>query len=126
MPKVKTGQITVPLTQLSLGVHGPFTSGLLPSDLTGYTIDFTNDASWPASGDVISILIEESNDSGQSWLVDSALTIAGGQWKTRQGANTNTFGMSVSLQNQGSTTRKLRFTANVLQVCKLGAVLSSV
>jgi len=121
----KTTQITIPLTALSAGAHGPFTSGLLPPALTGYELDFTNDATWPAAGDVIQVTVEQSNDNGQNWQFDASLTMGGGQWKTRQGVNTNTSGWSVSLDNQGSTTRKARISFNVLQACKLGVTLSS-
>ena len=122
----KTTQITIPPTQLSVGQHGPFTSGLLPSTLAGYQIDFTNDATWPASGDVITVTAEQSNDSGSTWAFDASITMAGGQWVTRQHQPTNTSGWSVQLDNQGSTTRKIRVRVNVLQACKLGATVSSV
>lgn len=122
----KTTQITVPPHLLSVGPLGPFTSGLLPSTLVGYQLDFTNTADWPAAGDVITATVEVSNDSGASWAFDASLTMAGGTWKTRQGADTNTTGWSVSLNNQGSATRKARISFNVLQACTLGVTLSSV
>lgn len=122
----KTTQITVPLTQLSVGSHGPFTSGLLPAALIGYQIDFTNDVTWPASGDVITVTTEVSNDSGSTWAFDASITMAGGNWVTRQGATTNTTGWSVSLDNQGSMTRKIRISFVNAQACKLGATISSV
>jgi len=122
----KQTQITLPLTSLSAGSRGPFTSGILPSTLTGYQIDFTNDATWPPSGDVITVTVEQSNDSGSIWAFDASITMSGGQWKTRQGVPTNTVGWSVSLDNKGSATRKVRISLNVLQACTLGATVSSV
>lgn len=122
----KQTQITIPSTTLALGAHGPFTSGLLPSTLTGYVIDFTNDATWPAAGDVITVTVEQSNDSGSIWAFDASITMSGGQWKTRQGVPVNTSEWSVQLDNLGSATRKVRVKINVLQVCTLGATVSSV
>lgn len=121
----KQTQITFPLTTLTKGLKGPFNSGLLPPALTGYAIDFANDSSWPATGDVVTITVDVSNDGGQSWQFDASLTLAGGQWTTRQGAPINTAGWSVSIDNAGSTTRKARISLNVLQPCTLGATLSS-
>jgi hypothetical protein len=118
-------QISFPLTALTVGVHGPFTSGLLPSSLAAYSVDLINDSSWPASGDVCAITVEQSNNSGNTWAFDGSITLTGGQWKTRQGVNSNTSGWIVQFDNQGSATRKVRVTLNVLQACKLGATLSS-
>lgn len=122
----KQTQISIPLTALTVGAHGPFTSAALPSTLAGYVIDFTNDATWPASGDVVAFTVEVSNDNGSTWQFDASLTLAGGQWLTRQKVATNTAGWSVSIPATGSTTRKARVSLNVLQACTLGAVLSSV
>lgn len=122
----KQSQTSFPLTALSVGSHGPFTSGLLPSTLAGYVIDLINDSSWPASGDVCTLTVEQSNDSGNSWAFDASVTLSGGQWKTKQGVPVNTSPWAVSLDNQGSITRRARISIDVLQACKLGATLSSV
>src|SRR5690348_13525375 len=100
---VKTQQITISLRAFPVGSQGPFTSGLLPADLTGYEFDFVNDATWPTNGqDVLTLTVEQSNDSGQSWEFDSQLTLAGIAWMNRQGQVIHTAGWSVSLDNQGS------------------------
>jgi hypothetical protein len=121
----KTTQVNFPLTALPVGAHGPFASGLLPSTLAGYVVDLINDSSWPASGDVCKISVEQSNDSGSTWAFDASITLAGGVWKTRAGVTVNTSPWSVQFNNAGSATRKVRVTVNVLQACKLGATLSS-
>ena len=123
----KVAQVSVPIRQFPVGQQGPFTTGLLPSALTGYQIDLQNDATWPASGDVVTLIIEQSNDSGQTWAFDASITVAGGQWfaDRQRTIPTNTFPWLVELDNQGSTTRKVRLTANFLQACRLGATLSS-
>jgi hypothetical protein len=122
----KATQITVPLTSLTVGQRGPFTSGLLPSNLTGYMLDLTNDATWPTSGDVLKISVEQSNDSGATWAFDASITLSAGPWRAKDGTVINTGVWSVGLQNQGSATRKIRVSMDVLQPCVLGAVVSSV
>lgn len=122
----KTTQIPVPISLLAVGQHGPFTSGTLPADLTGYVIDFTNDNTWPAAGDVCVVTVEQSNDNGNTWAFDASIEISGGAWKDRQGNVVHTAPWSVSIDNKGSTTRKVRATVDVQQACRLGAVVSSV
>lgn len=122
----KTTQITIPLTALSVGLHGPFSSGDLPSDLTGYAIDFQNDVTWPASGDVMTVQVDQSNDSGQTWDFVAAITPVGGQWVDRQGQPINTTYWNISLNNQGSMTRRVRVSLNVLQAFNLGIMVSSI
>lgn len=122
----KTTQINVPISNLAVGIRGPFTSGTLPADLTGYVIDFTNDNTWPASGEVCVVAIEQSNDNGNIWAFDASLSFSGGAWKDRQGNVVHTAPWSVSLDNKGSTTRRVRATVDVQQACRLGAVISSV
>ncbi len=121
----KTTQITIPLSSLPQGAFGPFASGGLPTTLVGYVIDFTNDVTWPASGDVISILIEVSTDNGVSWQFDASLTLSGGQWTNRQSQPINTASWNVTIPSS-ATTRRIRISGNVLQACKLGATVSSV
>jgi hypothetical protein len=122
----KQAQASFPLTPLAIGVHGPFTSGLLPSTLAGYVVDLLNDASWPADGDVCTITVEQSNDSGITWAFDASITLAGGLWKTKAGVPVNAAPWAVSINNSGSTTRKVRATVAAIQACTLGATLSSV
>lgn len=121
----KQSQVTIPLTSLTVGPKGPFTSGTLPSTLSGYIVDLTNDTSWPAAGDVLTIKVEVSNDNGQSWQFDASMTLAGGAWTDRQGVTVHSSPWQVSIANTGSTTRKVRVSLNVLQPCTLGATLSS-
>jgi len=122
----KQSQVSFPLTTLSAGsVVGPLTTEILPSTLAVYVVDLSNDESWPASGDVCTILVEQSNDSGNTWALDSSVTLAGGAWKTRAGATMNAIPLSVSFDNAGSATRELRLTVKVIQDCTLGATLSS-
>jgi len=122
----KTTQLTIPLRTLTPGLKGPFTSGTLPAALSGYQIDFQNDGTWPTNGnDVCTITVEQSNDSGQSWVFDASVTLSGQAWTTKQGTVVNTIGWSVSLDNQGSTGRQIRVSVNVLQTCTLGATVSS-
>lgn len=123
----KQSQVTIPLGPLSVGTFGPFTSPSLPSTLSGYVVDFTNDSSWPATGDVLKIQIDISNDNGGSWQFDASVTFAGGTWKTRDGLTTvNSTIWNVSINNTGSSTRKMRVTMTVMQACTLGATFSSV
>lgn len=122
----KITQITVPLGARTVGVHGPFTSGTLPTSLTGYDIVFTNDGTWPASGDVMTVTVELSTDNGATWpSIDAQITYSGGAWKTKAGVTVNSTDWTVSLSND-SPTRKARITFNFLQACNLGATLSSV
>lgn len=128
MPKAaKVTQITVPLTTLSVGIHGPFSSGDLPSTLVGYQVDLINDASWPTTGgDAVLLAVEQSNDGGQSWAFDASITLAAAAWADRHGAVVHTSTWDVQLDNQGATQRRVRITATVFQACKLGATVSSV
>ena len=120
----KTTQITIPLGPRSIGAAGPFTSATLPTTLLGYDLLFTNDSSWPASGDVVVITVDISADNGSSWQFDAQITYSGGPWKTKAGATVNTSDWVVQLQND-SPTRKVRITFNFLQACMLGVTLSS-
>lgn len=122
----KLSQFSFPLTALAVGEHGPFTTALLPQSIAGYVIDLLNDPSWPADGEVCKITVEQSNDSGQSWVFDASITLAGGLWKTRQGVVVNATPWSVQFDNAGSTTRKVRAALSVTQACRLGATLSSI
>ena len=129
MPKAsvtKVAQLSIPIRQLSVGVHGPFTTGFLPSDLIGYEVDFQNDASWPVSGPVLTVLVEQSNDGGP-FVGDATMAFSGGPWFTDRAKTipTNTSSWPVPLDNQGSATRQVQITVNVLQTCNLGATISS-
>jgi len=123
----KVTQITIPLTTLTVGTHGPFASGNLPSTLVGYQVDLINDATWPTSGgDAVQLVVEQSNDAGLTWAFDASITLTATAWTDRHGTVVNSSTWDVQLNNQGSTQRRVRVTANVSQVCKLGATVSSV
>lgn len=119
--------ITVPLTALTVKSYGPFVSGVLPSTLAGYSIEITNDASWPTNGkDAFTLVVEQSNDSGATWVFDASATFVALPFKDRQGAIINSATWWVSLANEGSTTRKVRISAKVLQACSLGFVVTDI
>lgn len=121
----KQTQITIPLTSLPAGPRGPFASGTLPAALSGYQVDFTNDASWPAAGDVLTVSVDVSPDNGQTWRFDASITLSGGHWKDQQGVAVNTAAWNVSVPGIGSSTRKMRVTLTVAQPCTLGATIST-
>jgi len=135
MPKqlAKIQQFTIPLTSWSVGVHGPVSSGNLPTSLNGYEIDLQNDATWPV-GDpanpktVCQFIIEASVDAGQTWSPDAQFNFGDQGWVTKEGGvitPTNTAVCEVSLPSDQVTTRRVRVTLNVLIACRLGAVVSS-
>lgn len=121
----KQSQVSIPLSLITAGEHGPFTSGFLPTDLAGYIVDLQNDVTWPLSGDVCTITVEQSNDAGNTWIFDASITLVGGLWKTLKGLTINTASWNVQFDNQGSATRKVRARLTALQICTLGATLSS-
>lgn len=123
----KRTQLTIPIGPLNAGTFGPFTSALLPADLSGYLFDFTKDATWPTTGgDVCKFTVEQSNDGGQTWQFDAALTFSPAVWRDRAGNPVDTAVWSVSLDNKGSATRKIRASVEVFRPCRLGALISSV
>jgi hypothetical protein len=123
----KQQQISIPVAPRAVNTFGPFTSGLLPAALVGYQVDFLNDATWPAAGNVVTATVEQSNDSGATWAFDASITLAGGPWFSDRAKTvpSNDAPWSVSLDNQGSATRKVRITIQVLQACGLGLNVSS-
>ena len=117
----------MPLATRSAGTYGPFASGNLPSTLVGYSLDFTNDATWPTDGsNVLTITVEQSNDAGSTWLFDASTTFTASPWHNRQGTVVNTSDWNVQLDNHGSTTRRVRVTFQLLQTAALGVTVSSI
>jgi len=132
MPKsfAKTQQFSVPMTSLSVGVHGPFSSGNLPTQLQGYIVDLQNDATWPV-GDpanpqpVVRLDVEVSTDAGQTWVSDASITLADQPWQNRDKTPTNISEWNVSLPTDDLTGRRARLTVTVSIACRLGATFSS-
>lgn len=119
----RTTQITVPQTALTVGPKGPFTSGTLPSGSTEFIVTTTPLASaWPASGDVISLTLEESPDNGVTWQFSASQTLSGGQWLDKSGAVMPSDTWITTFMFAGAG-RKIRLSANVLQACTLAATL---
>lgn len=114
----------LPSTTLQPGTYTR-TSGTIGQNVSGYTLTVTKDA-WPASGAVMTIKAQRSDDNGTTWRDDVSMTL----WapiinnrKTGQPITTET--LTLTLPQDGNTTRKLRLIVTVLQVCTISAALST-
>ena len=114
--------ITIPQTALPVSSIGPFVSPVLDPNIKGYVVNLTG-VVWPAAGDVLKVTLERSDDNGASWRFDAS---AQGSFRAKDGSAPLNAAWSVSMPQDGITTRKLRATIDVLQACTLTASVSSV
>lgn len=124
--KLAVQQFSVPLATRTPGTYGPFASGNLPSNLVGYSLAFVNDATWPTDGsNVLLVTVEQSNDAGNTWAFDASINLTADPWTDRAGNVIHTANWNVGLDNQGSTTRRVRATFQLFQTATLGVTVSS-
>lgn len=69
--------------RFSVGSHGPFETGVIPI-VTGWRMTITKGNDWPASNDVVDILIEQSSD-GVNFTTEYGTRLTGGEWISRKG-----------------------------------------
>lgn len=115
-----TTLITIPQTDLTVGTIGPFVSPRLPVNISLYTVSLTGTA-WPASGDVLKVTLERSDDDGATWNFDAS---AQGSFRDKAGNPPNNALWRIGMPVDGVTTRRLRATIEVLQPCTLSASVS--
>ena len=115
--------VTIPVQSLSPGTLGPF-SAAMPNAPANWVVTFTKGASWPASGKVMDVLMEESNDNGSNWQFSASLDLSGGPWKDRAG-NTVTVSAWSTTPLFRSATARVRVRFDVAQACQLGATVST-
>lgn len=115
-----TTLIAIPQTALQIGPIGPFVSPRLPVDIPLYTVSLTG-VVWPASGDVLKVTLERSDDDGVTWKFDAS---AQGSFRDKAGNPPNNALWRIGMPVDGVTTRRLRATIEVLQPCTLIASVS--
>lgn len=120
----RTKQIDIAERAFAVGTFGPSASGNLPGNVTQFVAELTpTPASWPASGDVIELRVEESPDAGTSWVFSGSCSWSGGLWHDKQGNVLPTATWVTTLMFT-SGSRRLRLTANIVQACRAAASLS--
>jgi hypothetical protein len=120
----RTTQISISERALSVGTFGPFTSALLPASITQFIVELTpTPASWPASGEVLTLSIDESADGGTTWAFSASCSFNGGVQHDKQGNVMLTIPWVTTLMYTAGS-RKIRLTATVVQACRAAATLS--
>lgn len=110
---------------MSVGTYGPFTSGDLPNTATHFLVDITK-VIWPpdGAGEVMTLIVEESNDGGQSWQLRASDTWCGGLTYPKGGGPpmlTDWLTGDMRYPKQGG---KIRLTLQVLQACTISGTVS--
>jgi len=121
-----TTQLTIPPTSLPVGTIGPLTTPTLPANVAAYQLT-TVPVVWPASGDVLQLIVEESPDNGATWLfsASNSLSSVNGGMGTDKLGNPITADVWTFTPMFRGTTVKLRLTLRVLQACRIsGSVVS--
>lgn len=118
-------QVTIPQTALAVGTHGPFTTPVIPSNVSRFVVNITK-VVWPAdgAGDVMTLTVEESNDGGATWRFSASDTWAGGLTTPKGGGApilTDWWVTDLLFPNQPNC--KLRLTLQVLQACTVSGTV---
>lgn len=123
-----TPLLTLPVSVISVGSHGPYVSAPFPAGATGYVINFARTA-WPTdpAAVVCDYLIEISFDGGATWRQDNVSAHGGqasiaqpGQWWTGFGTRNDQ-----PVTAPDSVNWLLRMTVNAHQACAATISISS-
>lgn len=117
-----TPVITIVAAPLIIGTAGAVESSILDPSATKAVVVTTPTAlAWPASGAVVKLIVEESNDGGENYRFSASNTLSGGVWNDRLGGILAFDTWTTTLMFSGSN-RKIRLTLDVLQPCTVGVV----
>lgn len=111
--------LDVPVSTINVGTIGPFDAAMPSNVGNNWIVTFTKGASWPASGEVLSAVIEESNNNGSSWRFSASVSFSGGDWRDKSGAIVTQSKWSTTPLFRGINCR-IRAVVNVLQSCQAG------
>lgn len=120
--------LTLPQQDWRPGTYGPFVTAALPGGSTGYTISYsTSGTNFPTSGEVLTYLVERSDDGGQTWRHDASVTLGPGPWKLKNGTivTTGSFNATFGTNGNAGANTLLRGTLIVIQACNIGGTLET-
>lgn len=124
MPSVQVPVVTIAPTALLPGVLGPVESGILDPAATKFVVVTTPTALlWPASGEVLRLTVEESQN-GSPFRFSASNPLSGGVWRNRDGSIMASDTWTTDFMFVGAN-RRIRLTLQVFQACTVGAVAST-
>jgi hypothetical protein len=115
---------TIPQNTYNPGTLGPFTANMPENLQTSWTIIFTKGSLWPGSGDVFSVIVEESNNGGTSWRFSASINMGGGDWLNEDRTVSNTARWVTSPLFRGVNCQ-IRVTINVFQSFNASATVNA-
>jgi hypothetical protein len=116
-----SNEITIPQTTLPVGTR-TFSSNTLPAGQKQWIFTL-NLVSWPVSGDVLQLQIDESPDDGVTWLSSAGVDFSAPQ-KDKLGNTLTTITWAATSLLTGTTCRA-RLTVTVLQSCTISGTLQT-
>lgn len=121
--------LILPTGALTEGILGPFQVPALPRHFSGYRLEVEQSPDWPTSGDVLTVLIEHSDDGGKTWIGRNCATFGAAPWSDETKSLITTGYTQASLGATGGTADSepvhvaisaddlFRITLDVLQPC---------
>ena len=102
---------SIPQTALTAGVHAPFVTGAIPAGNSWQIV--ISPVVWPTTGWVAAIGVEESADSGVTWIARGGTFLPGTPTPTDMS-------LTFPIQNQGGL---VRLTVAILQACTVSGLI---